>query len=194
VFLFVGIVLWGFFSSSIQMATGSVLANAHLVKKVGFPRELVTISAILIALVDLVASHLVLVAGAIVFGVPVSWAWLSLPGLVLIFALLCTGLGLVLATAAVYLRDVRFFVEVAVLLLMFLSPVFYSDANVPPSVAWLMTINPLAILISSYRHAFLDGVWPNTEAWGILAISAVVALWAGIEVFDRGQRDFPDAL
>lgn len=194
VFLFVGIVLWSFFSNAIQLATGSVLANAHLVKKVGFPRELVTISVVLIALVDLAASHFILVVGAIAFGVPVSWSWLSLPGLVLIFAVLCTGLGLILATAAVYLRDVRFFVEVGVLLLMFLSPVFYSEANVPASVAWIMTINPIAVMISTYRHAFLDGLWPSLTAWFMLAGSAAVALLIGIEVFDRGQRGFPDAL
>jgi len=194
VFLFVGIVLWSFFSNAIQLATGSILANAHLVKKVGFPRELVTISVVLISLVDLATSHLILVLGALLFGVTWSWTWLSLPLLVLIFAVLCTGLGLVLATAAVYLRDVRFFVEVGVLLLMFLSPVFYSEANVPASVGWVMSINPIAVIISSYRHAFLDGIWPSEMAWFMLVGSALLALLIGIEVFDRGQRGFPDAL
>src|SRR5438132_7986170 len=120
VFLFVGIVLWSFFSNAIQLAAGSVIANANLIKKVGFPRELVTISVVLIALVDLAASHLILITGAVAFGVPVSWSWLSLPAIVLVFAVLCTGLGLILATAAVYLLDVRFFVEFGVLLLVFL--------------------------------------------------------------------------
>src|SRR5713226_47498 len=78
VFLFVGIVLWSFFSNAIQLATGSVLANANLVKKVGFPRELVTISVVLISLVDLATSHLILVLGALLFGVTWSWTWLSL--------------------------------------------------------------------------------------------------------------------
>jgi lipopolysaccharide transport system permease protein len=194
VFLFVGIVLWSFFSNAIQLATGSVINNAQLVKKVGFPRELVTISVIAIALVDLAASHLILVAGALAFGIHLAWSWLSLPVLVLLFAALCTGVGLILATAAVYLRDVRFFVEVAVLLLMFLSPVFYSEANVPASVAWVMAINPVAVMISSYRHAFLDGLWPSLAAWLTLTGAAVLSLFIGIEVFDRGQRGFPDAL
>ncbi|MGI9148510.1 MAG: ABC transporter permease [Chloroflexota bacterium] len=194
VFLFVGIVLWSFFSNAIQLATGSVITNAQLVKKVGFPRELVTISVIIISLVDLAASHLILIAGALAFGIHLAWSWISLPGLVLLFAGLCTGIGLILATAAVYLRDVRFFVEVVVLLLMFVSPVFYSEANVPASVTWVMAINPVAVMISAYRHAFLDGLWPSLAAWLTLAGSAAVSLLVGIEVFDRGQRGFPDAL
>src|ERR671925_390353 len=61
VFLFAGIALWNFFSSSILLATNSVLANANLVSKVRFPRELVTISVVLIALLDLTMSHSILV-------------------------------------------------------------------------------------------------------------------------------------
>jgi lipopolysaccharide transport system permease protein len=193
-FLFVGIALWTFFSTSVQLATNSVIANGNLVSKVGFPRELVTVSVILMALIDLAASHLVLGLGAVVFGVPPAWSWLALPLIVLLLSLVTTGLGLALATAAVYLRDVRFFVEVATLLLMFMSPVFYPEENVPRSLSWLITWNPLAVAISSYRHAFLDGVFPSWSNWASLVAVAGIALWVGMEVFDRGQKGFPDAL
>jgi ABC-type polysaccharide/polyol phosphate export permease len=193
-FLFIGIALYTFFSTATLLATNSILANANLVTKLAFPRELVTIAGVLIALIDLAMSHLIFAAGAALFGVPPAWSWLALPALVLLLTGFCIGVGLVLATAAVYLRDVRFFVEVGVLMLMFLSPVFYSDSSVPPSVAWVTAINPLAIVISAYRHALLDGVWPALSTWATLALVNVAALWLGIEVFDRGQRGFPDAL
>jgi ABC-type polysaccharide/polyol phosphate export permease len=128
------------------------------------------------------------------YGVPPAWSWLALPFLVLLLALFCAGAGMLLATAAVYLRDVRFFVEVGTLLLMFMSPVFYSEDMVPASFAWLVHLNPLAIAISGYRHAFLDGLWPPFTSWAALTGIALLALWAGAEVFDRGQRGFPDAL
>jgi lipopolysaccharide transport system permease protein len=193
-FLFVGIAIWTFFNSSILLSTSSVLANANLVSKVGFPREIVTISVVLIALIDLLASHFVLVIGALVFGVLPTWSWAALPLIILLLAMFCAGTGLVLATAAVYLRDVRFFVEVGALLLMFMSPVFYSEDMVPASLTWLVRINPLALAIDGYRHAFMDGLWPSLTSWATLAGVAVVALWLGAEVFDRGQRGFPDAL
>lgn len=193
-FLFVGIALWNFFSSSIMMATGSVLANGNLISKVAFPREVVTISVVLMALIDLGMSHFILVLGALLFGVGLAWSWLALPLIVALMATLCTGLGLALAAAAVYMRDVRFFVDVGVLLLMFLSAVFYSASSVPSSVSWMVDLNPLAAAISAYRDAFLDGVWPSAQEWLMLGVPAIVALWLGIEVFDRSQRGFPDAL
>ena len=193
-FLFVGIAVYQFFSTAIQLATGSVLSNAQLITRVGFPRELVTLSVVLIPTVDLLASHIILALGAVWYGVPPAWSWLALPLLIVLLTLVLAGAGLVLATAAVYLRDVRFFVEVGVLLLLFLSPVFYSEAAVPESVAWVVRLNPLAAAITAYRQAFLDGLWPSALAWVTLVVSALVALWIGIEVFDRGQRGFADAL
>jgi len=193
-FLFVGIAVYQFFSTATQLATGSILANAHLVARVGFPRELVTLSVVLIPLVDLAMSHLILLLGAVWYGVSPAWSWLAMPVVVVLLALTCAGLGLVLATAAVYFRDVRFFVEVGVLMLMFLSPIFYSESAVPESLQWVVQINPLAIAISAYRSAFLDGTWPTLSAWLTLAVVGVAACWVGIEVFDRGQRGFADAL
>ncbi len=193
-FLFVGIALWHFFNNAIQLATGSIIANAHLIRKVGFPRETLTISVIGVALIDLLASHLVLGVGAVAFGVSPAWSWLSLPVILILFALQCLGFGLVLATAAVYLRDVRFFVEVGVLLLMFLSPVFYSEGSVPPDAAWLMKVNPIAVTISAYRTAFMDGLWPAASTWAILVVVALIAVVLGLEIFDRGQRGFADVV
>jgi ABC-type polysaccharide/polyol phosphate export permease len=194
VFLFVGIAIWNFFSTAILLATSSVLANANLVTKVGFPRELVTISVVLVAFIDLAASHLVLLIGAFVFNVSPAMSWFAMVPLIVLLTVFCIGLGLMLASAAVYLRDVRFFVEVGVLLLMFLTPVFYSHSAVPESLWWVLDTNPIAVAILAYRSAFLDGMWPDLSSWARLVVASGVALWLGIETFDRAQRGFPDAL
>jgi ABC-2 type transport system permease protein len=193
-FLFVGIVIYTFFSTSILLATNSVIANSNLVSKVGFPREVVTISVVLLALIDLVASNVVLAAGAFYYRVEPASSWLALPLIALLLAVFCVGAGLVLATAAVYLRDVRFFVEVGCLILMFLSPVFYPEESVPEQFVWIVHLNPLAVAIAGYRHAFLDGLWPPPTSWLLLIVAGAVAVFCGLEVFDRGQRGFPDAL
>jgi ABC-type polysaccharide/polyol phosphate export permease len=193
-FLFVGIAVWNFFSSSILLGTNSILANAHLVTRIKFPRELVTISAVLISLIDLGMSHLIIVVGALIYGVMPTWSWLALPALIALLVMFCLGLGLILATAVVYMRDVRFLVEVSMMMLMFVSAVFYGQEAVPASVAWMFKLNPLAVAITAYRDAFLNGAWPSLSAWLTLGGLAVFGLWAGIEVFDRGQHGFPDAL
>jgi ABC-2 type transport system permease protein len=193
-FLFTGIALWSFFSTSILLSTGAILANQGLIVKVGFPRELLVLSVIIMALVDLAASHVILIAGALWYGVSPSLSWLLLPVIILLLTIFAAGLGLILSTAAVYLRDVRFFTEVAVLMLMFLTPVFYTPAAVPDGFGWLLSVNPLASFVIAYRDVFLDGVAPALDTWLVLVVSAALSLVLGMEIFDRGQRGFPDAL
>ena len=101
-----------------------------------------------------------------------------MPALPALLRLFFPELGLALPTAAVYLRDVRFFTDVAVLLLMFLTPVFYSQDVVPPQFVWIFNANPLATLIVVYWQAFLSGVWPGHRAWGTLVTAAAIAAWA----------------
>jgi len=194
IFLFTGIVLWNFFNTAVMSATNSVLGSAQLITRIGFPRELVPLAAVLTPLVDVALSHLILIGAALAFGVTPAWTWLALPPLLTLLVLLCIGIGLILSSAAVYLRDVRFFVEVGVLLLMFLSPIFYSEDAVPQSLHWLLVLNPLGVVISAYRHTFLSHVWPSLRIWSVLIALDALVLWVGLNIFARAQKGFPDAL
>jgi len=192
-FVFIGIVVWNFFGTSIQLATNSILANSHLVLKMAFPRQLLTVSVVSMAFVDLAMSHVIVLAGAVFYGVPPRLTWLAIVPLIVLLAFFCTGLGLILASIAVYLRDIRFFVEVSMMLLMFVSGVFYDATRLAPSVRWMLNANPLAQAIVAYRQAFLDGVWPAASVWVMLGSLAVVAMWLGLWVFDQAEGGFADA-
>lgn len=194
VFAFVGIVVWHFFSTAVLLATTSVVANLNLITRVAFPRELVTVSAVAIGFVDLALSHGPLLVAGLVYGVRPTLSWLALPPLLVLFGVFCLGIGLMLATAGAYLLDVKFFVEVAITLLMFLSPIFYHPEVVPDSVAWIMWANPLAVMMTAYRQAFIEGLWPSLPVWVSLTGVAFVALLLGTEIFQRGARRFADVL
>lgn len=193
-FLFCGIIIWQFFSTAANLSTGAVRNNAHLVAKLSFPRELLVIAVVATALVDFLLSQVILIVGTLAYGVPPAWSWLALVPLAALLAVFATGLGLMLACAGAFFRDTRFFVEISVYLLMFLSPVFYSPDIVPQSVNWYLSVNPLAIMMIGYRGALLQGMWPTLQVWGGLALAALLAGWLGLAVFYRGQRRFVDAV
>jgi len=147
-----------------------------------------------LALIDLCASHIIVFIIAAAYGVGPSLTWLALPPLILLLFLFSVGIGLLAATANVYLRDVKYFVDIGLLMLMFLSPVFYAASALPASLSWLNRANPLAIALIAYRQALLEHVWPDARAWINLFVVACVALVLGLEIFARFRKGFVDAL
>jgi len=79
IFLLCGLLPWNFFNDAVFQATGSIVSNAHLIKKVYFPREVLPISIALSNLVNFIISLPVLFILAFIFGAPLTWWALLLP-------------------------------------------------------------------------------------------------------------------
>jgi ABC-2 type transport system permease protein len=193
-FLFIGIVIWTYFSTSLLTSAGSLIASANLITKVYFPRELVPLSVVLVGLVDLILAHVVLTAGSLYFGTGPSWHWLLAPLVLVLLGIFCAACGLIVSTATVYFHDVRYFIDVGLLLGMFLTPVFYSPELIPSSMEWLLTFNPMATLLGMYRALFFDNRVPGMEEWARAIVLDAVLLFVALHVFHRGARGFAEVL
>jgi ABC-type polysaccharide/polyol phosphate export permease len=195
-FLFVGLTVWTFFFGGIQMASSSLVANANLVTKVAFPRQIIplaamggnafTAGAMLVIALPLSA---ILTEGALV-------PLVALPGLVVLLAAFTIGLGLLLAAVNVYFRDVEHILGAVGLPWIFVSPVFYTFDTVPGLTgdhAWVADLlhwaNPIAPFIIAVQDTLFFGEWPF---WGDVVYSAVAAalmLAVGWAVFRRLERE-----
>jgi ABC-2 type transport system permease protein len=183
VYLFTGLLAWTLFTDIIGGCTGSIVGNAGLVKKVYFPREMFPLSVVGAAAVNFVLQCVVLLGAYAVnrdWPKPDNFALIPLAlAVLLVFA---TALGLLLASANVYLRDVQYLVEVSLLFWFWMTPIVYAWTNVqkqlaptavqkaqllgetPPAavhhLTWLMHIylaNPMANVVLSFQRA----LWPG---------------------------------
>lgn len=136
VFLLCGLLPWNFSNDSILQATGSITGNAHLVKKVYFPREVLPISIVLSNLVNFFIALPIFFGLALISGAPLSWSAFLLPVTILIQVAFTTGLALLLATLNVFYRDAQHILSVIMLAWFFLTPVIYPIDTVPEE-AWL---------------------------------------------------------
>jgi len=151
VFLLCGLLSWNFSSDSILQATGSIVGNAHLIKKVYFPREVLPISVVLSNLVNLFIALPIFFGLALASGAPLSWYALLLPVTILIQVVFTTGLALLLATLNVFYRDTQHILSVIMLAWFFLTPIIYSIDTVPAE-AWFTSSTTgigIAVLYSS---------------------------------------------
>src|SRR5215475_776039 len=145
-FVYTALLPWNWFSVSVLSAGNLFLAHRDLVRRPNFtPSTLAVVSALTNLLTYLVALPVVLVLLAI-SGRAITWTVLRLPLIILI-----VGISLFIATWNVFYRDVQHIASVAVMLLFYLTPVFYSLNNVRREYRVPFTLNPMAGLVQAYR-------------------------------------------
>jgi ABC-type polysaccharide/polyol phosphate export permease len=192
-FLFTGLVAWTWFSQGLTEATWSVLAHRHLVFRPRCPAALLPVVAVGVALIDVLIALPVLFVMVAATG-NLAPSLLFVPVLALIQLVLVCGLGWACAALSVYVRDVTHLVVVSLLLLFYLTPVFYDADRIPDDYEWALNLNPLTPLVEGYRDVLLAGELP--PAGGVLAVAGVslaVAI-AGFALFQRLRPGFVDEL
>lgn len=206
VYVFTGLTAMGLFQEIAVGGTGAVLANAGLVKKVYMPRELFPLASTGSALFNFGIQIIVLIAATLAVGkFPLHGQIIYvIPGLLVI---LVYGLAFALFFSAVnvYLRDTQYLVEVATMLMFWMSPVVYSwqmAQNILTNsvVLDIYTNNPLTLAILAFQRAFWvagdDLAYPSHLAFRLLIafVIGLVLLFVTHRVFLRLQGNFAQEL
>lgn len=193
-FLLTALFPWAFFSLSLSAATNAIVDNAPLIKKVYFPRAILPLSAIAANLANFAFSLGILLLLLLALGVRPAPSLLLLPLVVLLQLLLLAGLGLLTASLNVPYRDVRYLVEMTLLLWFYATPIFYPPSMVPETLRGIYMMNPMAGLVTMYRDVLLYGrpFDLSTMATTLGVILLIGAL--GLFVFRRHEGDFADLL
>lgn len=204
VFVLCGILPWNFFSASVIGSTNSIVGNAHLIKKVYFPREVLPISVVFSNLVNFLLALVVLFAMISLFGIRLTpWA-LFLPLVILTQVVFTVGIAFVLSTLNVFYRDTQVIMEVLMLAWFFLTPVFYPITILPQSHLLLgfnldiqrlaYILNPMASLIASYRVILYHGAPPAFDFLLRTIITSIAILLCGYLFFARHRWSFGEEL
>ncbi len=192
-FVFCGLVFWGFFSNSLSHASSSLVENENIIKKVYFPRLILPISSVVTSLIDFTINLVILIAFTLILGfVPSPLSLLIIPLGLIISAIAASGLGLFLSAFNVKYRDVRYILPFFIQLLMFLTPVIYPTTIVRPSNKLIMALNPMTGVIESVRSVISGSYVIDWPIMMVSAISAIVLLIAGIYYFKATERFFAD--
>lgn len=200
---------WQFFAASVIGGTGSFVGNAHLIKKVYFPREVLPISLVLANLVHFLIALPVYFVLARALNVPVSGAVVSpwivlLPLVIAVQVIFTVGIVLILATINVFYRDTQLILEVIMLAWFFLTPIIWDVSRLPatatflglhvPVARWVYYLNPMASIIATYRDILYWGWRPALDFFLRTTITALIVLALGYSVFRRYSRRFGEEL
>ena len=191
-FLLSGLLPWMFFAGGLSAATSSIADNGTLVRKVAFPRAVLPLAAVASAAVQFALMYTVLVPTALVTGAGLSPAWLALLPVALLQAAFTAGLGLLLATAYVFVRDARHLLDVALQVWFWLTPVIYAATMAPPTLRRWLQLNPMLHFVTAYQQVVTQHHVPSLATFALLTVLGASSLLIGWTVFGRAQKRFAE--
>lgn len=189
-YLIIGIVCFNFFSESTNMALSSIIGNAGLITKVYVPKYIYPLTRVMSSLVNLLIALIPLLIVTLSSGIIPTKAYLLVPFVLLCLTVFCLGIGLLLAAAMVFFRDIQFLWGVLSMIWMYLTPIFYPASILPKRIAWVLNVNPLYHFISFARTCLIDGVSPEPIVYPQCALIALGMLLIGAFVFRKTQDRF----
>lgn len=190
------IVLFTFFGEATMNAVRGVVDNEPLVRKIQFPRLVIPLSIVLLALFNLSLNLIVVTIFALIAGVTPMLTWLEVPLILGLLVMMCTGIAMLLSALFVYFRDVMPIWEVISQVIFYASPIIIPIAvvrqHLSGTLMHLYMLNPLAVVFQEFRHAFINHATPSAASllggWiHILEPVAIVAavFVGGFWVFNR---------
>ncbi len=189
---------WNFFMMVTNLGMNSMLANAALVQKVAFPREVLVFSNSLHGVVQFSIEMSLLTVALLVAG-SIFLPWLPVVLLqMLLLTLFATGLGLALAAGNVYFRDLGYLWQIFGQVWFYVTPIVYTPAmiegRVPAWAEWIWKLNPMAVFAQGFRRSMYDNRFAGWDNLGACAIVAVLSMVIGWSIFTKLSRRFAEEL
>lgn len=192
-YLVIGILPWTFFTTVISQGTYCILANAGIIKKVYFPREILPISIATSGLINFLISCLIIFIFLIVSGIGFHFQILWLPLIIFIQYILLLGIIFITSAINVYIRDAEYIINFIVNMLFYATPILYNaDTFFGSKIEWVIKINPMATIIMSYRNVLFYQTNPPIKALGIVFIGSLLLVYIGYQIFRKLEKGFAE--
>jgi len=193
-FVFSALLPWIWFSTCLNSSASLFLGNRDLLKKPSFPPFILIIVNTLSNLLSYLLFLPILIFILFLYSRHITPNLLFLPFLLLIQCILIVGLSMIIATMNVFYRDIQHIVGLGVVLLFYLTPVFYRAQSISESYKFVYTLNPVAVMIESYREIFFYGSPPMWSSLIIAMINSVVILIIGYFIYRRRLHHIYDLI
>lgn len=191
VYLFTGQIMFNFMNTSTHQAIFSITGNSALLKKTYVPKYIFTVSKITSGLVDFFFSLGALILVMIATKARFTPYLLLIPFVALQLYVFCIGLGMFLAQANVFFRDIQYIYNEVTTAWMYLTPIFYPIDLLPANVMWMVKhLNPMYFYVGQFRDIVYYGRMPGHIIVFAGCFTAIAMLIIGVRCFLKTQNNF----
>lgn len=191
-FIFSALLMWNFFSKTINYSVKCVRFNRDIVTKVYVPKYVLLITNMILNFMKLLFSFLVLIPMLIIFKVKIGIGALWVIPAYFVMILISFGIGMIFLHYGVYIDDLGYAVGILLQMMMFLSGVFYEviTSLSAPLNAMMLVLNPVAMFIDTMRNALLNNVVTNVPLIILWTVIALLISYVGIHIVDKNENAY----
>lgn len=184
---------WSFFIATIRFGTSSLVGNSSLVTKLAFPKEVFPLAAAISSFFDLLVAGAAVIVVLLVLGWRPSFMALWAIPITAVLFVLSAGLAMLLSTANLYYRDVKYLVEVFITYAIFFTPVLY---EVSFAGEWqnLLLLNPVAPLLEALANVCVRGKPPDPLWMAYGAVASLLIAMLGFRVLKKHEAEFAEVI
>jgi ABC-type polysaccharide/polyol phosphate export permease len=195
-YLICGMIPWFFISGTLISATGSVVNNSFLVKKVSFRVSILPLVKIASELIIHLVLIFFLITAFLLYGYMPTIYWLQLPFYIVCSIILLLGISWLTSAIRVFIKDIGNFISVVIQIGFWATPIFWSVDMIPQNYQWIIKLNPAFYIVNGYRNTFIYNHWfwedyiSTSYYFGL----TLFCLAFGAIVFKRLRPHFGDVL
>jgi len=195
ILVFTALLPWQFFSNALQESSNSLISNANMISKIYFPRIIMPVSSMIVALVDFAISFILLAIIMVFYRFVPSWKIVFMPLFLLLAIIVSTGAGLLISALNVKYRDFRYIVPFIIQFGLYISPVGFSSDTIPGKWRMIYSLNPMVGVIDGFRWSIIGkGVQFYIPGLIISIILTIILFIVAIVYFRKTEKTFADRI
>ena len=190
VYVLSGLVMFNYFSEASNLSMSSIVANFPLINKIYIPKYIFPLSKCLFVGINFLLTLIPLYVVIFATGTGINIYHLVLPYAYICLFIFTLGMGLILATISVFLRDMFYIYGIVLTLWTYLTPIMYDISLISPKIQVFFKLNPMYQYINFIRRIILYNEMPSASSFGICALSSLLVLGIGLILFKKNQDKF----
>lgn len=194
IYLFVALVPWIFFATSLTSSSVSILGSKDLIKKIYFPRLIIPMSVVNGAFMNMIFTMVVVFVALIFSGIGISKYIIFLPVIMLSEYLLALGLSFIVSSLNIYFRDLEHILGIVTMAWMYMTPILYDINMVPENLQSIFKLNPMTPIILAFRDILYYKTMPDLSNMGLIFIWGIGFIIIGYIIFQKLQKGFAEEL
>lgn len=194
VFLVIGLVVWRWISSSINTSANSVLRYSSIINQVYLPKFIFPLSFTITQFVNFLFGTVVIGLFLAIFGVVPTWHIVYLPLIMFITFVFLLAIGSILGYFTVFIRDIDNLLSHIIRIFFYASPIIWEGGRLPPEYGIIVMLNPIAIIVTSFRDVLMEHKNPNFIGLGIIFALSSIAIIFMLNHYSKKEHKIIKAL